>query len=135
MKIGELARASGTNVETIRYYERRGILPSPPRTAANYRDYGTLHRRRLIFIRQCRSLGLTLAEVQTLLVCRDAPSKPCDTVDDLFAKQLESTSRKIRELRNLQATLKSLRASCSRGRPSCSCGILGGIERAAEGRV
>jgi DNA-binding transcriptional MerR regulator len=67
MKIGELSRATGTNIETIRYYERIGLLPEPDRTAANYRSYGDAHRARLAFVRHSRDLGFTIEEVRSLL--------------------------------------------------------------------
>ena len=131
MRIGELARVTGTRTETIRYYERRGILPAPPRTNSNYREYGPPHRTRLAFIRQCRAMGLTLADVEVLLACRDDRHNSCDSVDDLLTKHIQNTARRIRELRTLHTELEALRAKCSRGRTSCTCGILSGIERAA----
>ena len=67
MKIGELSRATGTNIETIRYYERIGLLPEPARTAGNYRSYGEAHRTRLAFVRHSRELGFTIEEVRSLL--------------------------------------------------------------------
>ena len=133
MRIGELARVSGTSAETIRYYERLGLLPAPPRTNANYREYGVYHRARLAFIRKCREMGLTLADVLVLLASRDQQGKSCDSIDELLARHMENTSRRIRELRRLYAELESLRAKCGRGRTSCTCGILTGIELAAEG--
>ena len=77
MKIGELARAGGVNVETIRYYERIGLLPEPHRTAANYRSYGEAHRLRLAFVRHCRSLDMTLDEIRVLLRFKDQPLADC----------------------------------------------------------
>jgi DNA-binding transcriptional MerR regulator len=73
MKIGELSKATGTNVETIRYYERIGLLPAPLRTAANYRSYGEAHRTRLAFVRHSRELGFTIDEIRSLLDLSDNP--------------------------------------------------------------
>ncbi len=73
MKIGELAKKAGCQVETVRYYEREGLLPAPARTEGNYRLYGTQHLDRLVFIRNCRTLDMTLDEIQRLLALRDLP--------------------------------------------------------------
>jgi DNA-binding transcriptional MerR regulator len=73
MKIGELARLVGTNVETIRYYERDGLLPEISRTEGNFRIYGEAHAERLSFIRNCRSLDMTLDEIRVLLRFKDSP--------------------------------------------------------------
>ncbi|MGQ2931103.1 MAG: MerR family transcriptional regulator, partial [Sphingopyxis sp.] len=73
MKIGELARTTGANIETIRYYERIGLLPEPDRTAANYRSYGDKHRSRLAFVRHSRELGFTIEEIRSLLDLSDHP--------------------------------------------------------------
>lgn len=74
MKIGELAKATDTQVETIRYYEREELLPEPSRTDANYRIYGKPHVERLVFIRHCRSLDMTLDEIRKLLLIRSRNS-------------------------------------------------------------
>ena len=79
MKIGELARLAGTNVETIRYYERDGLLPVPARSEGNYRIYGETHVQRLFFIRRCRGLDMTLDEIRVLLRFKDAPHGLCCT--------------------------------------------------------
>ena len=73
MKIGELARLAGSNVETIRYYEREGLLPKPGRSEGNYRIYGPMHLERLTFIRHCRGLDMTLDEIRTLLHFKESP--------------------------------------------------------------
>src|SRR3546814_2194789 len=75
MKIGELSRATGTNIETIRYYERIGLLPAPDRTAANYRSYTGAHRSRLSFVRHSRELGFTIEEIRSLLDLSDDPAR------------------------------------------------------------
>ena len=77
MKIGELARRTGCQVETIRYYEREGLLPEPARSPGNYRLYGSAHVERLTFIRHCRALDMTLGEIRTLLMHRDHPERDC----------------------------------------------------------
>src|SRR3546814_17483748 len=77
MKIGELSRATGTNIETIRYYERIGLLPAPDRTAANYRSYTGAHRSRLSFVRHSRELGFTIEEIRSLLDLSDDGARDC----------------------------------------------------------
>jgi len=132
VRISALAKLSGTQAETIRYYERVGLLSPPARTCGNYRDFGERHRKRLVFIRHCRTLGMSLAEVRMLLVHKDSPHSECDEVAALVARHLDETSRRIQELQSLQGELLSLGRRCSQGRPSSRCGILGSIERAAE---
>ena len=83
MKIGELASATATNVETVRYYEKIGLLPAPARTNGNYRSYGVAHLQRLSFIRRARDLGFSLDAVRDLLALTDDREKPCQAVDDI----------------------------------------------------
>lgn len=135
MKIGQLAKATYTLTETIRFYERQGLLPSPARTASNYREYAAEHVQRLAFIRHCRSLGMTLAEIGALLRFKDAPGAGCRDVDALIQSQIEKVVTRIRALRSLEADLRALRKSCSAGRVAADCGILTGLRKAAESRV
>ena len=88
MKIGALAEATGTPVETIRFYEREGLLPPPLRANNNYRMYLPTHLERLAFIRQCRNLDMTLDEVRALIRLRDTPSQDCGEVNALLRKHL-----------------------------------------------
>jgi DNA-binding transcriptional MerR regulator len=88
MKIGELAHHTGTQVETIRYYEREGLLPETARTDGNYRIYGTTHADRLRFIRNCRSLDMTLDEIRLLLRFKDSPAENCGGVNELLDEHI-----------------------------------------------
>ena len=88
MRIGELAQASGTPVETIRFYEREGLLPTAARTEGNYRIYTPHHAERLAFIRQCRSLDMTLDEVRVLLRFKDQPTADCGEVNSLLDEHI-----------------------------------------------
>lgn len=124
MKIGELARATHSLPETVRFYERLGLLPPPLRTGANYREYSREDVQRLAFIRPYRSLDMTLEEVRTLLELRDEPQKICGNVDDLVGGHVQKVVARIRELKALEAELRSLRKDCSRGRTAVECGIL-----------
>lgn len=131
MRIGELARASGTAVETIRFYEREGLLPAPRRTDSNYRIYSKAHADRLGFIRQCRNLDMTLDEVRVLLRFRNAPHAQCDEVNALVEDHIGHVAQRIRELRALERELRALRARCEAPHSAEDCGILQGIEVAA----
>ena len=124
MKIGELARATHTQVETIRYYEREGLLPQTARTDGNYRIYGQPHIERLSFVRHCRSLDMTLDEVRTLLRFKDAPTEDCGQVNSLLDDHIGHVALRIRELRSLERQLKSLREQCRVAQDAGHCGIL-----------
>ena len=124
MKIGELARHTGTQVETIRYYEREGLLPEPARTEGNYRIYGPSHAERLRFIRNCRSLDMTLDEIRLLLRFKDSPAENCGGVNDLLDEHIGHVASRIRELRQLERQLKSLRELCQDASDAGRCGIL-----------
>jgi DNA-binding transcriptional MerR regulator len=115
MKIGELGRATATNVETVRYYEKIGLLPPPARTAANYRAYGSAHLARLSFIRRARDLGFTLEAVRELLSLSDDGSQPCEAVDVIARTHRDEVHRKIGDLTVLRSELDRIIASCRRG--------------------
>ena len=112
MRIGELARATGTKAETIRYYEREGILPAADRTDSNYRDYSDDHLATLTFVRRARQLGFSMAQVRQLLALSDHDDKPCHDVDQLVQNQLEEVQRKIADLNALQSELGLMLKSC-----------------------
>jgi Cd(II)/Pb(II)-responsive transcriptional regulator len=132
MKISELAHAAHTQSETIRYYEREGLLPEPARTGANYRNYDSSHLERLAFIRHCRSLDMTLSEVRTLLHFKDAPEENCAEVNGLIDAHVGHVAQRIKELKALEKELRALRLQCATGQPAADCGILEGLELAAK---
>jgi Cd(II)/Pb(II)-responsive transcriptional regulator len=132
MKIGELSAASGTVVETIRYYEREGLLPEPARTESNYRSYDSGHLARLQFIRYCRGLDMSLDEIRILLRFKDAPREDCGDVNAVLDEHIGHVSRRIKELRALEKELKELRARCGEARQARECGILEGLARASK---
>ena len=133
MKIGELAAAAHTPVETIRYYERAGLLPPAPRSPANYRVYGPAHVERLAFVRHCRSLDMALDEIRVLLRFKDAPHEDCGAVNVLLDEHISHVAARLRELKQLEKQLKALRASCSGTHDAAHCGILGELSEAAAG--
>ena len=116
MRIGELARATGTKAETIRYYEREGILPAADRTDSNYRDYSAGHLATLTFVRRARELGFSMAQVRELLALSDHDDKPCEDVDQLVKQQLFEVERKIADLSALRGELAELARSCQSDR-------------------
>ena len=115
MTIGQLGKATGTVVETIRYYERIGLLPKVARTAGNYRSYGLSEVSRLSFIRRARDLGFSLEHVRTLLSLADDCGRPCGEVDEIAKEHLIAVERKIVDLRALRRELSSLIEQCGRG--------------------
>jgi len=129
MKIGELARRTGCGIETIRYYERIGILPPPWRSVSNYRHYGETDVERLVFIRNCRSLDMTLDEVQELLRAREASEESCAEVNALIDEHIEHVAHRIRELRALERELHQIRSRCRHASSLEACGILNELDR------
>jgi Cu(I)-responsive transcriptional regulator len=113
--IGELAKATGTKVETIRYYERIGLLPEPERTGGNYRSYSPEHLGRLSFIRRARDLGFSIEQVRELLNLSDQKDRSCETVDIIAREHLDEVERKISDLKILRRELGSLIRQCQHG--------------------
>jgi Cu(I)-responsive transcriptional regulator len=113
--IGHLAKTTDTNVETIRYYERIGILPAPARTAGNYRVYSDEHFQRLSFIRRARHLGFSIEQVRELLGLSDQRDRPCEAVDAIAREHLAAVDRKIADLQALRRELDSLISHCGCG--------------------
>ena len=116
--IGQLARATGTKAETIRYYERIGIMPEPARSSGNYRAYSEEHVRRLAFVRRCRDLGFTLEQVRELLRLSDQRDRPCDEVDAIARQHLAAVEGKIADLSRFADELRHLSTQCRGGRIS-----------------
>src|SRR5262250_2497009 len=104
--IGVLSKQTGTNIETVRYYERVGLLPAPARSSGGYRLYGTDHLKRLSFIRRARALGFSLAEVRKLLTLADQRRRPCAEVRVVAEAHLEDVKAKIGDLRRMERVLK-----------------------------
>ena len=118
--IGTLSRLTSCNIETIRYYERIGLLPAPPRTEGGHRMYGDAHTRRLTFVRRSRELGFTIEEVRELLSLVDGKCYTCDEVQALTLDHLADVKKKLADLRRLERVLKNMAAQCSGGKvPKC----------------
>ena len=127
MKIGELALAAQCTVETVRYYEREGLLAEPARTSANYRSYGAAHVERLRFIRNCRALDMTHDEIRALLVLIEQPASDCGGVNQLLDEHIAHVDTRIAELTQLKQQLGELRQRCQHEQEMNACGILKGL--------
>jgi DNA-binding transcriptional MerR regulator len=115
MKIGELAHAADTKPETVRYYERIGLLPAPSRTAGNYRDYSVEHVSRLAFTRRARELGFSIGQIRALLDLADQKAQPCEAVDAIAREHLAEVKRKLADLAALRRELEFLIGQCRHG--------------------
>ena len=128
MKIGELAKLTDCPVETIRYYEKESLLPPPARSDGNYRLYTQAHTERLVFIRNCRSLDMTLEEIRSLLNLRDSPQDQCESVNALIDEHIHHVKARVDSLLALQAQLLDLRQRCGEGPEKDQCAILQRLE-------
>jgi MerR family mercuric resistance operon transcriptional regulator len=117
--IGEAARRSGIHIETIRYYEREGIVPTPSRTAAGRRLYTESDIGMLIFVKRCRDLGFPISDIRTLQGLRDASDDQCGEVQTIALHHLQDVRDRIVDLTRLEASLASLVAECDGGRVEC----------------
>lgn len=123
--IGEIAARTGTNVETIRYYEKEGLLPKPPRTVGGHRKYSGTHLKRLYFIRRSRELGFSIQQVRELLGFVDESSHTCGEVKALTLQHAKDIQAKIDDLKRLQQALLAMSARCSGGEyPIDDCPII-----------
>jgi MerR family mercuric resistance operon transcriptional regulator len=120
MQRAELARRTGSNLETVRYYEKVGLLPEPPRSASGYRTYDTTHERRLRFVLRARELGFSLDEIRTLLRLVDERDQPCAEARVVAAAHLQDVRTKIVDLRRMERVLEKVVAQCGDGTlPEC----------------
>lgn len=125
MKIGELARKAGVNVQTVRYYEKRGLLPEPERLESGYRAYTLASLERLQFIRRSQELGFTLAEIEELLALRTDPRTTAGEVKERAESKIADVEQRIEDLRQIQHALKHLAGQCHGGSgPTGECPLL-----------
>lgn len=120
MKRGELAKRTGCNIETVRFYENIGLLPNPPRAANGHRIYDLELQRRLTFIMRGRGLGFSIEEIRGLLSLVDQHNYTCDEVKGLTIEHLQSVRQKIMDLKNLEMALNDMSSKCVGGEvPEC----------------
>jgi Hg(II)-responsive transcriptional regulator len=122
--ISQLAKHAQVNVETVRYYERRGLLPQPPRRTSGYRQYSQDDLAYLQFIRRAQTLGFSLKEIAELLALRVDPTMSCHDIRERAARKLADVDAKIRALKHIREALQQLIAVCSGGGPISACPIL-----------
>lgn len=132
MKIGELAKHAGVGVQTVRYYERRDLLPPPDRTSAGYREYSEQDLHRLRFVLRSKDLGFTLAEITELLELRVDPERTADDVRERALIKIETTRSKIRDLKNIERALRRLVDRCHAHGPAEECALIHAIEHEAD---
>jgi Cu(I)-responsive transcriptional regulator len=133
LTIGELAKATGTNVETVRYYERIGVLSRPQRTPGGFRLYGPEDVSRLAFVRRARELGFSLEAVRELIGLADHPDRPCGDVDEIARAHLADVEQKIAHLAALRTELNRLLAQCRGGHIS-DCRIVDALSGGPSAR-
>ena len=131
MKIGDLATRAGCDAQTVRYYEREGLLEAPGREASGYRRYDERHLTRLNFIRHCRTLDIPLSDVRRLLELAALPEQSCAQVDRLLDEHIALVQQRVHALRSLERQLVALRQTCD-GDASHACAILQSFMSAAQ---
>jgi len=124
MRIKELSVATAVPVDTIRHYEKAGLLAAPERRENNYRRYAEADAQRLRFIRNCRTLDMSLDEVRVLLAFIDHPSRDCSPVDAVVDEHLLHVRERLVALQLLERQLETLRRACGQARPHAACGIV-----------
>jgi len=135
MRIGELAESTGVDVETVRFYEKSGLLPLPSREANGYRSYGKTHLERLAFIRHCRALDMPLADITRLLNFVDQPASDCGDINVLVDEQIVRVKARLKSMRALEKQLTVLRRQCGEPHSTQECGILHELVSAAHGEA
>jgi Hg(II)-responsive transcriptional regulator len=128
LTIGQVAAAADVNIQTIRYYERRGLFAAPRRTPSGYRAYATDAVSRLRFIKHAQELGFSLKEIQELLGLRVRHGAACDVVEQKTRQKIELVQERIGDLRRLKRTLERLAAACAARRATDDCPILDALE-------
>lgn len=131
--MGALARAASVGVETVRFYERKGLLPEPPRSSAGYRQYPPDTVGRMHFIRRAQRLGFSLREISELLELRVDEVAACGLVAARAHRKLAEVSGKIAELRSIESALLRLVSACEAREPTSDCPIMEEFEHAASG--
>lgn len=133
MRIGTLAQHSGCNIETVRFYEKKGLLDSPSREANGYRCYADTHLVQLNFIRHCRSLGMGLEDIRRLHELQGDPGLACDEINQLVDTQIARIHKQVEALRMLEQQLHALRNTCRATSDTDQCAIMHNLEKAAKG--
>lgn len=128
LKIGQVAERGGVNLQTVRYYEREGLLPEPPRLQSGYRIFPEQTVRRVRFIKRAQELGFSLAEIRELFSIQIDPHKDCSDVQRLARAKVDDIEERIRTLQSIKRVLTKLADACPGRGPSSECPILESIE-------
>ncbi|MEE9139476.1 MAG: heavy metal-responsive transcriptional regulator [Alphaproteobacteria bacterium] len=128
LTVGDVARKTGVNVATLRYYERRGLIPRPARTASNYRIYTEDAARRVLFIKRAQALGFSLEEIKDLLSLKASPVARCGEVREIAAEKIRTIDDKVDALEAMRVALSKLIAECAGEGPVSDCPILESLE-------
>ncbi|QHD69604.1 MerR family transcriptional regulator [Sphingobium yanoikuyae] len=128
MKIGEIAKRTGLKIETIRFYESEGLIPSPIRSGGNYRLYDRSHLDRLSFVKRSRDLGFTLDQVRSLLHLADDPQESCAEADKIAAVHILEIDRKLADLTALRAEIAQWGGTCTTGTVA-ECKVIDALTR------
>ena len=132
MRIGEVAAEAAVNVQTLRYYERVGLLPRPARQPSGYRAYGTHAVRQVRFIKRAQELGFSLAEIGDLLALREQSQTACHQVEARASSTLDRINEKIRDLECIRRALSEYVDSCRKGPPRGECPLLQALDRSID---
>jgi MerR family copper efflux transcriptional regulator len=127
LTIGQMARRAGVGVDTIRFYERRGLLMEPPRRRSGYRDYPAASLDRLRFIRRAKALGFSLLEIQELLALHGSSAAGCSEAADRAREKIVAIATKIRDLEAVRTGLEKLATACERRMPLEGCPLLAAL--------
>jgi MerR family transcriptional regulator, copper efflux regulator len=133
MTVGQVARLAGVGAETIRFYEKNGLLAEPTRGPSNYRVYGEETVDRIRFIQRAKGLGFTLAEIKELLPLRVSAARPCARVRKQAEAKISELNRKVALLRSMKQTLRKLLASCEDQKEGSRCLVLDVLDGAGDG--
>jgi len=128
MKIGEVSKAAGVGIDAIRFYEREGLIPEPPRRPSGYRDYPPETVVRILFIRRAKDLGFTLKEISELLALRVRPRRNCAVVKRNADAKIADIDARIVSLRRMRQALTGLTKACEERTPTTECPILKSLD-------
>ncbi len=129
LSIGQVAKQAGVGIETLRFYERQGLIDSPPRKQSGYRQYPKGAVKRVVFIKRAKELGFSLKEISELLSLKVDPSTKCADVKKRAEEKISHIEDKIRTLKRMRNTLKRLSASCDVKGPASECPILEALDK------
>ena len=135
MRIGDVAARAGVNTQTLRYYERRGILGEPKRSASGYREYPTDTVRLIRFIKRAQELGFTLDEIEELIALRQTTQKRRAKVRDLAAAKMRDIDEKLARLQAMRSALSTLVEDCACGAETFTCPILEALDDVSDAEV